>query len=87
MGWLREQLQKGERSAFLLPGPHKKGERVMFPGAHARIYRNEAGEVIGWDYPSDDEPQDPEWEEYGHPDDWCDICEAFIDEEDHEHAE
>lgn len=21
----------------------------MFPGAHAQIYRNEAGEVLGWD--------------------------------------
>jgi len=24
----------------------------MFPGANAQIYRNEVGEVIGWDYPS-----------------------------------
>lgn len=26
----------------------------MFPGAGAQVYRNEAGEPIGWDYPSDD---------------------------------
>ena len=24
----------------------------MFPGAGAQVYRNEAGEPIGWDYPS-----------------------------------
>ncbi|WP_372741517.1 hypothetical protein [Neptunomonas sp.] len=34
---------------------------MMFPGANARIYRNEAGEVMGWDYPSeDDEVYDPD---------------------------
>lgn len=27
----------------------------MFPGAGAVIYRNEAGEPLGWDYPSYDE--------------------------------
>ena len=32
----------------------------MFPGAGAQIYRNEAGEVTGWDYPNYDEPPDPE---------------------------
>jgi len=26
----------------------------MFPGAGAVVYRNEAGEPLGWDYPSDD---------------------------------
>lgn len=26
----------------------------MFPGAGAQVYRNEAGEPIGWDYPADD---------------------------------
>lgn len=30
----------------------------MFPSAGAQIYRNEAGEPIGWDYPSDEEPGD-----------------------------
>jgi hypothetical protein len=35
----------------------------MFPGAGAQIYYNEAGEVIGWDYPSYDEPEynDDDW--------------------------
>lgn len=26
----------------------------MFPGAGAQVYRNEAGEPLGWDYPSDE---------------------------------
>jgi hypothetical protein len=26
----------------------------MFPGPGATIYRNEAGEVLGWDYPPDE---------------------------------
>jgi hypothetical protein len=30
----------------------------MFPGAGANIYRNEAGEVLGWDYPSEPDPYD-----------------------------
>ncbi len=25
----------------------------MFPGANASIIRNEAGEVLGWDYPGE----------------------------------
>lgn len=25
----------------------------MFPGANAQVYRNEAGEPLGWDYPTD----------------------------------
>ena len=33
----------------------------MFPGPSASVYRNEAGEVLGWDYPSrDDESYDPD---------------------------
>jgi hypothetical protein len=28
----------------------------MFPGAHSRIYRNEVGEVLGWDNDWYDEP-------------------------------
>ncbi len=31
----------------------------MFPGYGAQIYRNDAGEPLGWDYP-DDGPADPE---------------------------
>jgi hypothetical protein len=30
----------------------------MFPGPGAHIYRNEAGEPLGWDYPSQDDPYD-----------------------------
>ena len=38
----------------------------MFPGPGAQVYYNEAGEPIGWDYPSYDESgMDPyEEEEY-----------------------
>ena len=42
----------------------------MFPGPGARIYRNEDGEPIGWDYPSDDPPEpvddddDLDWDAY-----------------------
>lgn len=28
----------------------------MFPGAHATVYRNEAGEPLGWDNGGYDEP-------------------------------
>jgi hypothetical protein len=30
----------------------------MFPGAGAVVYRNEAGEPLGWDYPSEPDPYD-----------------------------
>jgi hypothetical protein len=34
---------------------------MTFPTAHSQIYRNDAGEVTGWDSPGyDDEPYDPE---------------------------
>lgn len=34
----------------------------MFPGAGAQVYRNEEGEVLGWDYPSDDQYEpDDDW--------------------------
>lgn len=41
----------------------------MFPGTRAQIYYNEAGEVTGWDYPSepDYDPYDADydpWEDY-----------------------
>lgn len=46
----------------------------MFPGATASVYRNDAGEPIGWDYPSDDEEwYDPYDEDrYEDPDDLYD---------------
>lgn len=43
----------------------------MFPGPGAQIYRNEAGEPLGWDYPDAYEP-DP------HEDDRADaLCEEM----------
>lgn len=35
---------------------------MTFPNAHSQIYRNEAGEVLGWDNTSYDEPE------------YCDTC-------------
>jgi hypothetical protein len=49
----------------------------MFPGAGARVYYNEAGEPIGWDYPSYDEPDyDPVDDLYGPDDEEEDDVEA-----------
>lgn len=43
----------------------------MFPGPGAQIYRNEAGEPIGWDYPG-------EYERDRHEDDRADaMCEEL----------
>lgn len=36
------------------------GSYLMFPGAGASVYYNEAGEPLGWDYPSDDPPEPPD---------------------------
>jgi hypothetical protein len=36
----------------------------LFPGAGANVYRNEEGEVLGWDYPSYDEPDYDPYEDY-----------------------
>lgn len=30
----------------------------MFPGPGAQVYYNDAGEPLGWDYPSDPDPAD-----------------------------
>lgn len=56
----------------------------MFPGAGAVVYRNEAGEPLGWDYPSDDYPEYCDQcgghhggscnDEYDEPDNWCRKC-------------
>lgn len=49
----------------------------MFPGAGAEIIRNEVGEPLGWDYPSRDDPYDPNDDIYGddYPDtDFCGDC-------------
>jgi len=34
----------------------------MFPGPGAQIYKNDAGEVLGWDYPPD-EPYEEDFED------------------------
>lgn len=33
---------------------------MTFPTAGSRIYRNEEGEVVGWDNPSYDDPPEPD---------------------------
>lgn len=50
----------------------------MFPGAGAHVYRNEAGEPIGWDYPSYDEP-DPD--EFYADDQYIDVDEDDSEDE------
>ena len=46
----------------------------MFPGAGAVVYCNEAGEPLGWDYPSDDPYEavdnfESSWLEHNPPED------------------
>ena len=36
----------------------------MFPGPHAHVYRNEAGEPVGWDYPDDGPPETDPYDDY-----------------------
>lgn len=36
---------------------------MTFPGAHAQVHYNEAGEVTGWDYPEHDDSSF-----------YCDMC-------------
>lgn len=54
----------------------------MFPGPGAVVYRNEAGEPLGWDYPSSD--YDDGWQDDDRYDDRdhypeCDVCGAEFD--------
>jgi hypothetical protein len=35
----------------------------MFPGPHAEVFYNEAGEPLGWDYPSYEPPEPDPYEE------------------------
>lgn len=42
----------------------------MFPGPGAEIIRNEEGEVLGWDYPSQDDSYDPR-DDFGPEPDRC----------------
>jgi hypothetical protein len=53
-------------------------EKDMFPGAGARIYRNEEGELLGWDYPSYDDPYEDVW--FDDLDDWFEDEEEGWDE-------
>lgn len=55
----------------------------MFPGAGARVYRNEAGEPIGWDYDGEaiyDPPYLP-FEEQEDDAEYCDDCGEPFDKE------
>ena len=45
----------------------------MFPGPSARIYRNDAGEPIGWDYPDYDNPEPSIYDEMWDSDEWEDF--------------
>jgi hypothetical protein len=63
----------------------------MFPGPGARVYYNEAGEPLGWDYPSEYEPDD--WEDDDRPtrdedeEDWCEEHQQLNCGEDHDDDE
>ena len=60
----------------------------MFPGPGAEIYRNEAGEVLGWDFPSDDPPDPDDWyeqtgwesDEFFYAAEVFDVCQCGDDE-------
>lgn len=54
---------------------------MTFPGAGAQIYRNEAGEPLGWDHPSYDDGPDPDdFDECDYDDENFDECD--YDDED-----
>jgi hypothetical protein len=61
----------------------------MFPPSNARIERNEAGEVLGWDIPPDpdmgDIPDDEAYYDIEDDDNWiyCDVCEEYVTECEH----
>ncbi len=38
---------------------------MTFPGAGARVFYNEEGEPLGWDYPDYDSPPEPDDDDYG----------------------
>lgn len=44
---------------------------MTFPGPYARIYRNEAGEVLGWD---NEYPEEPEYDDRDDAPEWCEDC-------------
>lgn len=53
----------------------------MFPGPGAQIYHNDAGEVMGWDYPADPEFDD-DWDpDRDMPDiEWCERCDEPLED-------
>ncbi len=52
----------------------------MFPGPGAVIYRNDAGEVLGWDYPSDDPPEVDEYRQQDLDAAWETAAEMAVEE-------
>lgn len=52
----------------------------MFPGPGAHVYYNDAGEPLGWDYPSYDPPEQSEPGDYGY-DDREECGEPFLSED------
>lgn len=63
----------------------------MFPGASAIVYRNDAGEPIGWDYPSEDDgyvDYEEEQDRYlTNPRYICAVCGEHADYHDDEYAD
>lgn len=63
----------------------------MFPGANATVYRNEDGEVLGWDTysPADEPDYYSEMDDYGYDEPECpnidctdDLCDGSCEDED-----
>lgn len=54
----------------------------MFPGPGAVVYRNEAGEPLGWDYPDQGPPDVDAFYEAQDPYLRCERCHALEDETD-----
>lgn len=56
---------------------------MTFPGPGAVIYRNDAGEPLGWDYPDQGPPDVDDWYERAQYEYFrCDICGCVDDESD-----
>jgi len=59
-------------------GQEHEKEKSMFPGVGAEAYYNEAGEPLGWDYPSGNDSYYCDWCGWNHSGD----CEIDFDDED-----
>lgn len=58
---------------------------MAFPGLHAVVYYNEAGEPLGWDYPSVDPPEpDDHYDDDRDEEPTCTSCGQFIPDYDSE---